>query len=48
MKQMFSGVNYIGKSTEPKPTTGVRNGETLYLVDTGEAFIFYNGEWWIV
>ena len=48
MKQMLGGVNYIGKSTEEKPTVGVRNGETLYLVDTGEAFIFYDGQWWEV
>ena len=46
MKQMVGGVNYIAKSTEPKFTTGVRNGETLYLVDTGEEFIFYDGDWW--
>ncbi len=48
MKQMFGGVNYIGKSTEEKPIIGVKNGETLYIVDTGEAFIFYDGQWWIV
>ena len=46
MIKMFGGVNYIGKSTEEKPVTGVKNGETLYVVDNGKAFIFYNGEWW--
>ena len=45
MNKMFGGVNYIGKSTEEKPITGVKNGETLYIVDTKEVFIFYNGEW---
>lgn len=48
MIKMFGGVNYIGKSTEEKPVTGVKNGETLYIVDTGDAFIFYNGEWWLI
>lgn len=46
MKQMFGGVNYIGKSTEEKPIAGVKDGESLYLVDTKEAFVFYDGEWW--
>lgn len=43
---MLGGVNYIGKSTEEKPTVGARDGETLYLVDTGDEFIFYDGQWW--
>ena len=46
MKRMFGGVNYIGKSNEPKPTTGVKDGEILYLVDTKESFMFYEGQWW--
>lgn len=48
MNKMFGGVNYIGKSDETKPTTGVKDGETLYLVDTKETFIFYKGQWWEV
>ena len=48
MRKMFGGVNYIGKSTEEKPTTGVKDGETLYMVDTGDVFIFYDGQWWTV
>lgn len=46
MSKMYGGVNYICKSTEEKPITGVKNGESLYLVDTKEVFIFYNGEWY--
>lgn len=46
MRKMYGGVNWIGKSTEEKPITGVKDGETLYLVDKGQAFVFYNGNWW--
>ena len=46
MKKMYFGYNYIGKSTEPMPTTGIKSGETLYLVDTKKAFIWYDGQWW--
>ena len=46
MERMTGGVNYIGKSTEQKPTYGVKPGETLYLVDTKQIFIFYDGQWW--
>lgn len=46
MTKMYGGVNYIGKSTEEKPTDGVKDGEQLYLVDTKETFVFYDGEWW--
>ena len=48
MDKMFGGVNYIGKSTDDKPVTGVKNGETLYEVDTKKSYIFYNGEWYEV
>lgn len=48
MRKMFGGVNYIGKSTEEKITTGVKEGETLYEVDTKKSYIFYDGQWWEV
>ena len=48
MDKMFGGVNYIGKSTEDKPVAGVKNGETLYEVDTKKSYIFYGGQWWEV
>lgn len=43
---MPGGVNRIGKSTEEKDLEDVRPGETLYLVDTKQIFIFYDGQWW--
>lgn len=46
MTKMFGGVNYIGKSTDQRPMDGVKNGETLYTVDTKQIFIFYDGQWW--
>lgn len=48
MDKMYGGVNYIGKSTEEKPTTGIKNGETLYEVDAKKSYIFYSGEWFEV
>ena len=46
MDKMLGGVNYICKSTEPKPTTGVKSGEALYEVDTKKTYIWYDGQWW--
>ncbi len=46
MTKMYSGVNYIGRSTDTKPTTGVKDGEYFYEVDTKKAFIWYDGQWW--
>lgn len=31
---------YYGKSTDEKPTDGIKNGSTLYLMDTKELFMF--------
>ncbi len=45
MTKMFGGVNYIGKSTEEKPTTA-KDGECFYEVDTKKSYVFYAGEWW--
>ena len=46
MKKFYGGINYIGKSTEDKPTSGVKDGEGLYEVDTKKSYIFYDGQWW--
>ena len=48
MRKMYGGVNYIGKSTEEKITSGVKEGETLYEVDTKKSYIFYDGQRWEV
>ena len=45
MDKMYGGVGFIGKSTEVRPTKNVKNGEELYLVDTGETLVWYDGEW---
>jgi hypothetical protein len=38
--------SYVALSTEPKPTEGVKDGDSLILVDTKQVFKFYAGEWW--
>lgn len=39
--------SYVRASTDPKPTVaeGAREGDTLYLWDTGEAFIHDGTNW---
>ena len=44
--RMPGGINRIGKSTENKDLDDVRDGETLYLVDTKQIFIYYDGQWY--
>lgn len=46
MKKMIGGYGWIGKSTEEKPTVETIDGEPLYLVDTKESFVWYEGQWW--
>ncbi len=41
--------SYVRLSAEPKPTPeidGVNDGNTLMLVDTGQVFKYYKGEWY--
>lgn len=33
-------------STETKPTENLKNGSTLYEVDTAKLYIWYNGSWY--
>ena len=42
---MYGGVNYICKSTDEKITANVKEGETLYEVDTKKCYIFHDGQW---
>ncbi|WP_127485901.1 hypothetical protein [Neobacillus mesonae] len=39
--------SYVRLSTEPKPTKsdGVKDGNDLLLVDTGQVFVFYKDVW---
>ncbi len=39
--------NYIGLSTDTKPSTGARNGSMFMETDTGRSFI-YNGSSWAI
>lgn len=36
----------VGLSSEEKPTEGLQDGSTLYLVDTKQFFIYYKGTWY--
>ena len=38
--------DYIGLSSDEKPTDNVEDGSTLYCVDTKEMFMFYKGTWY--
>lgn len=33
-------------STESKPTENLKNGSTLYEVDTAKLYVWYNGSWY--
>lgn len=33
-------------STESKPTENLKNGSTLYEVDTTKLYVWYNGSWY--
>lgn len=33
-------------STETKPTENLKNGSTLYEVDTTKLYVWYNGSWY--
>lgn len=37
--------SFVRLSTEPKPTTGVQDGNDLLEVDTGKVFVYYSGSW---
>lgn len=38
--------DFIGLSTDLKPTDRAVNGTTFYETDTSKLYIFYNGEWY--
>ena len=49
MDKMPGGLDFISKSTEPKPDPDkeiIKSGEKLYHVDTKKAFVYYDREWW--
>ena len=46
MEDFKTRYDYLRLSTEAKPTSEAVNGSTLYEVDTGAFYIFYNGQWY--
>lgn len=46
MEDFKTRYDYLRLSTEGKPTSEAVNGSTLYEVDTGAFYIFYNGQWY--
>lgn len=38
--------NFIGLSTDTKPTTGVPIGSTFHAYDTGEQFVYAGDDGW--
>lgn len=40
-------MDYIGLSTEEKPSENLVNGTTLYEVDTGNFYIYYKENWYL-
>lgn len=40
-------VDFVGLSTDEKPSEQLENGSTYYTVDTQELYIYYEGEWYL-
>ena len=40
-------LDFVGLSTDTKPTVQVENGSTYYTVDTQELYVYYAGEWYL-
>lgn len=38
-------VHYTGLSSDPKLLSGIRNGSTHHVVDTGEVYVAHDGMW---
>lgn len=39
-------IDIVKLSTEEKPTENLKNGSTLYEVDTTNLYVWYNGSWY--
>lgn len=46
MEYWKHAVDYLRLSTEEKPTENLVDGTTLYEVDTGVFYIYYQGQWY--
>lgn len=40
-------VDFVGLSTDTKPSEQLENGSTFYTVDTQELYVYYAGEWYL-
>lgn len=36
---------FQGLSTDDKPLTGVQDGATFHVIETGERYVFHDGTW---
>jgi hypothetical protein len=41
----FTTYNWNGYSSDVKPTSGVPEGSTFHVVDTGAVYFFHNSMW---
>lgn len=46
MEFLFARIDFVGLSSETKPTKELKNGSTYYEVDTQTLFIWYKGIWY--
>lgn len=40
-------LDFVGLSTDTKPTAQVEDGSTFYTVDTQELYVYYKGDWYL-
>ena len=45
MNQISRAEDFIGFSTDDRPSSGIEDGATYHAVDTGEMWVFYNSMW---
>ncbi|MNH39594.1 hypothetical protein D3C79_1007910 [compost metagenome] len=39
---------YTRLAAEAKPTTDVNDGDSLLIVDTGDVYVYYSGQWRLI
>jgi len=42
---MHKTYHWQAHSSDPRPSSGITEGSTIYFVDTGEQYIWHNGMW---
>ena len=45
VREGSSQQSFSGFSTDEKPLTGVQNGASFHVLDTGEEYVFHDGMW---